>query len=396
MKNKEGWEKKTIDDCFETIRNGANIKQNDIHGGIPITRIETISNSIFNRDRLGYANIVNSNDYSKYILNDGDILMSHINSLKYLGRAVLYKKDNNEEIIHGMNLLNLIAKREIIKPQYITYYFCSDIFKSEIYRIAKKSVNQASFTTTDLKKIKVSIPPLPIQHQIVSELDTLSDIISKKKQQLEELDKLAQATFYDMFGDPVSNDKGWEVKKLKEIGKVQTGNTPPRAEKRYYGSYIEWIKTDNILMDKPYPRQATEFLSEEGLKKGRSVEAGSVLVTCIAGSSNSIGNVVLTNKKVSFNQQINSLSPKSNYNEFFIYSLFKYCKSVIQENTTQGMKRIITKSVFENIEFISPPILLQNSFAIKAKSIENQKALINQSIGDVQQLFDYTMDKYFN
>ena len=145
MINKEGWKKITIDDCFETIRNGASIKQNDNHGGIPITRIETISNSIFNRDRLGYANISESSLYSKYILNDGDILMSHINSLKYLGRAVIYKKINDEVLIHGMNLLNLISKKEIVKPQYITYYFSSETFKSNISRIAKKSVNQASF-----------------------------------------------------------------------------------------------------------------------------------------------------------------------------------------------------------------------------------------------------------
>lgn len=96
-----------LGDCFSDIRNGANIKQGIIDGGYPITRIETISGDRFNRDRMGYAGITDIEKYSSFILDDGDILMSHINSPKYLGRAVLYRQEDNERIIHGMNLLRL-------------------------------------------------------------------------------------------------------------------------------------------------------------------------------------------------------------------------------------------------------------------------------------------------
>ena len=93
---KQGWEIKKIGQCFSSINNGANIKQIKGASGLPITRIETISNDRFNRDRMGYANIIDYKPYSKYLLCDGDILMSHINSMKFLGRAVVYKKRNNE------------------------------------------------------------------------------------------------------------------------------------------------------------------------------------------------------------------------------------------------------------------------------------------------------------
>lgn len=81
--------------------NGANIKQGVADGGFPITRIETIANDKFNRDRMGYAGITDTNKYQSYILEDGDLLMSHINSVQYLGRVVLYHKQGNEKIIHG-------------------------------------------------------------------------------------------------------------------------------------------------------------------------------------------------------------------------------------------------------------------------------------------------------
>ena len=94
---------KTIDECFCQIRNGANIKQGISDGGYPITRIETIANDKFNRNRMGYAGITNLENYQSYVLEDGDLLKSHINSIQYLGRTVLYEKQGDERIIHGMN-----------------------------------------------------------------------------------------------------------------------------------------------------------------------------------------------------------------------------------------------------------------------------------------------------
>jgi type I restriction enzyme S subunit len=99
------------------------------------------------------------------------------------------------------------------------------------------------------------------------------------------------------------------------------------------------------------------------LKVGRYVDEDSILVTCIAGSPATIGNVVLTNRKVAFNQQINSLTPTKQFDPLFIYCLFKFSKKQIQSSTTKGMKRIITKSVFENLEMINPPLRLQQKFA---------------------------------
>ena len=75
-------------------------------------------------------------------------------------------------------------------------------------------------STEWLKEYPIPIPPLPEQFRIVEELDQLSNIIEKKRQQLSELDNLAQSIFYDMFGDPITNEKGWEVKKLGEIYEI--------------------------------------------------------------------------------------------------------------------------------------------------------------------------------
>lgn len=128
---------KTIDECFFQIQNGANIKQGDVDSGFPITRIETTANNKFNRDRMGYAGITDISKYESYVLEDGDLLMSHINSVQYLGRTVLYVKEADETIIHGMNLLRLKARRDVINPAYARYCFYGHSFRSKVGNITR-------------------------------------------------------------------------------------------------------------------------------------------------------------------------------------------------------------------------------------------------------------------
>jgi type I restriction enzyme S subunit len=205
---------KTIEECFSYIQNGANIKQGEVDGGFPITRIETTANDKFNRDRMGYAGITDISKYKSYVLEDGDLLMSHINSVQYLGRTVLYEKQDDEIIIHGMNLLRLKARKNIIHPAYARYCFYAHPFRKQVANITKKSVNQASFAVKDLKKIKIEVPTMARQYEVVTILNKISDLIGLRQQQLQKLDELVKARFVEMFGDPVSNPKRWRTEKV--------------------------------------------------------------------------------------------------------------------------------------------------------------------------------------
>ena len=209
--------------AFFQIQNGANIKQGDIEGGYPITRIETTANDKFNRDRMGYAGITDLLKYESYVLEDGDLLMSHINSVQYLGRTVLYCKQPNETIIHGMNLLRLKARRDVIDPAYARYCFFGHPFRSQVGNITKKSVNQASFAVKDLKQIKIDIPSIDEQRKVVAVLDKIQKIIDRRNEELNALDDLIKARFVEMFGDPVSNPYGYDKVALSDLADIKIG-----------------------------------------------------------------------------------------------------------------------------------------------------------------------------
>ena len=167
----------------------ASIKQTKGAGGYPITRIETLANDAFNLDRLGYANITELKGFEKYILQKGDILISHINSVAYLGRAVQYRGESNTPIIHGMNLLCARLKHDC-NSTYVEYFFKASMANDYILTITKNAVDQASITTTDLKKMLIPAPPLELQNRFASFVSKVDKSKSRKQKSLSTSRKL--------------------------------------------------------------------------------------------------------------------------------------------------------------------------------------------------------------
>ena len=232
------------------------------------------------------------------------------------------------------------------------------------------------------------------QTKIVQKLNIVLKIKSKRENELRKLDDLIKARFVEMFGDPRSNPFGYEKKPLGSTCKVITGNTPSRKVPEYYGNYIEWIKTDNIVSGLLYPTKASECLSEEGALEGRTVDENAVLMACIAGSIASIGRVCVTDRKVAFNQQINAVVPEQ-YNNLFLYILLQISKDYLVEDINMALKGILSKSKLEEKEFFVPPMQLQKEFAAFVAQVDKSKVAIQKSLDETQLLFDSLMQEYF-
>ena len=370
---KQGWEIKKLGDCFEYIKNGANIKQERGAGGIPITRIETLSGGIFNRDRLGYADIETIDKYQSYVMESGDLLLSHINSKSYIGRVVVYVKKGDETIIHGMNLLRLKVISDLISPFYMYYYSQTHKFKSQIANRRKDAVNQSSISVADLKTIDVPVPPREEQERIVAELDCLSGVIEKKREQLRELDALAQSIFYQMFGDPITNEKGWDVKKFEDCYKLASGNGLSAKQ----------------IIDGDYPVYGGNGIvgyHHEYNLDGNNIIIGRVGALC--------GNVRNVEGKAFITDNAFILTKKIDNDNVFLLHLLRIHN--LRNYAREAMQPVISNSGLKNINIIIAPLALQQQFAEKIEKIEQQKKLISQSIKEVEDLFNSRMDYYFN
>ena len=392
---------RTIGECFYQIQNGANIKQGNANGGYPITRIETIANDKFNRDRMGYAGINDISKYESYILEDGDLLMSHINSVQYLGRTVLYEKIEEETIIHGMNLLRLRARSDIINPSYARYCFYGHLFRSQIANITKKSVNQASFAIQDLKQIKIDVPEVRLQKQIVEILNKISWIIEKRKQELDTFDELIRARFVEMFGDLVVNPYKWTVVKLSDISLFLKSGLSRRLSDVDIGLPV--IRSGNIQNGQFVYNDIKYWYKDDpqgANTEDYRLENGDILVNFI-NSASQIGKTAIfsgVNRECIYTTNIlrMKLTDSCNiyYYNWFAMSDYYYMqlRNIIQPAVNQAS---FTTVNFLKLNILLPPLQLQNQFETFVHQVNKSKFEVQKALDKAQLLFDSLMQKYF-
>lgn len=391
------WGITKIDKAFVFIRNGITIKQENEKGGVPITRIETISKGDLDFSKLGFADI-NDDRFSDYYLRNGDILMSHINSWAHLGKCALVK-DIDRDIIHGMNLLLLRSNEKVIYPSFAKYFFDSPIFKSQLHRISNQSVNQSSFAVTKLKNLLIPLPPLPIQRAIADRLDRADALRQKDRQLLQAYDDLAQAVFVEMFGDPVRNEKGWEVRKLFEIVEptrpITYGILMPGENIVDGIPYIRVvdIKNGSILVGQ-IRRTSHKIASEYErsiLKKGDLLISirGHVGRLAIVPKVLEGANITQDTARLALNHKITTPEYVQSYleNTQMQIQLARYTKGVAVKG--------INLSDLRNIQITIPPHNLQTRFATLLANIEQQKDLVRRQQAGSEALFGRLLQDAF-
>ena len=383
---------KTISECFSQIKNGANIKQGIKNGGFPITRIETISNDKFNRDKMGYAGITDASQYENYILEDNDLLMSHINSPQYLGRTVLYKKVDNETIIHGMNLLRLKANKEV-NPSYARYYFYGNKFRQQIIKITKKSVNQASFAVNDLKRIKMYLPEMESQNNIVRKLDIISKLIDFYNEILNKYDLLIKARFIEMFGDPVSNSKHLPLKTLPQLGTFGRGVSkyrPRNAPELLNGPY-PLIQTGDIANSELYIKNYNNTYSEVGLKQSKMWDKGTLCITIAAN----IAKTAILQFDACFPDSVVGFNGNNLTDNIFVHYWFSFFQEILENQAPESAQKNINLKILSELQIITPDIIEQNQFADFVRQVDKSREAVKKSLEKTQQLYDSLMQEYF-
>ena len=351
--------------------------------GTPFIKMKDLGRAHFSNNLVDIEQRVSDDVAKKEGLNlirRGSVLLPRSGSVALNHRAVL---GIDAYMVSHICALEVIDQKEV--SNLYAYYYLRSI---KMDRISKKTTGLDAITFEDLGKLTIPLRPLDDQIRIAHLLGKVEGLIAQRKQHLQQLDDLLKSVFLEMFGDPVRNEKGWDKPELKAFGKISTGNTPPRNEPANYdGDFIEWIKTDNITGDAVFVTSATENLSEVGARKARTVTNGALLVACIAGSVESIGRAALTDRTVSFNQQINAIQPGKDVTPLYLYGLFKLSRAYIQSHATKGMKKILTKGDFEKITMIKPPFEIQNQFAVIAEKVEGIKSLYQQSLTDLEALY---------
>lgn len=278
------------------------------------------------------------------------------------------------------------------------YYFC---IQYDFLR-HNKATTIPSLTKADLLKVEIPFPPLETQNRIAQILDDTAALRDKTQQLLKEYDLLAQSIFLEMFGDPVLNQKDWNMLKLADVTtKIGSGATPRGGKESYKEKGISLIRSLNVH-DNRFKMKDLAFIDKLQASKLNNVtiEEEDVLINITGASVARCTIVPYEILPARVNQHVSILRClKQKVNPHFLLHLIISPNSKVKllgvGSSNAATRESITKDQLESFEIIVPPIELQNQFVEKIYLIEKQKDLAKQELKESADLFNCLLQKAF-
>ena len=235
-----------------------------------------------------------------------------------------------------------------------------------------------------LRNLPIPLPPLDEQRKIAVVLDKVSDLIAKRRQQLDKLDKLVKSRFIELFGDPILNQYGWSKVPLEENATLLNGRAYKQDELLDSGKYPV-LRVGNFFSNRGW------YYSDLELDEDKYCENGDLLYAWSA----SFGPQIWNGDKVIYHYHIWKVLVGSAYNKQFLCKLLEYATESLMGDTHGIAMMHLTKSGMEKTEFIVPPIDLQEQFAAFVEQTDKSKLAVQQGLQELEILKKSLMQEYF-
>lgn len=379
---REGWEYKKLGEvCHITMGQSPDGKSINDNEGVEFHQGKTC----FGERTLGVS----------ILFSNAPVKLAEAHSVLLCVRApVGYPNITNRKICIGRGLCALYAKKDIDN----TFLFYSLLGKQSHF---EKNATGSTFKAISSKVIsntEIPLPPKSIQLAIVSELDKINELIRLKKEQLKDYDNLAQSIFYEMFGDPVENEKGWEVKKMKDVcthivdcphstpkKADTTTNYPCIRTSELKGGTISWSTMQYLEKDE-YEKRIARLKPETG--------------DIIFGREGTIGDAVILPSGYNFSLGQRTMLIRTD-NEMIINTFMhrtlmsEWIKHQIEYVNVSSTVAHVNIKDFKLFDVPLPPLSLQHLFAQRIEQIERQKSAVQKSITDLETLLASRMQYWF-
>ena len=392
---RQGWEYKKLGDVCTIER-----------GGSPRPITDYITDS---PDGVNWIKIGDAKEGSKYItstkekikkegvkksryVHKGDFILS--NSMSF-GRPYILDVDG---CIHD-GWLVIHDDNNVFIKDYLYYLLASPVMYAKFKQLAVGGVVN-NLNSALVRKVEIPIPNMTTQEVIVKELDKINKLISLKKQQLADYDNLAQSIFYEMFGDPLENEKGWEVKKLSN--NVQEMFLGPFGSALKVDSYVDKKDAFCMVYEQKHAIQGrldldNHFINEEKYNSLRrfEVKGGDFIMSC-RGTIGKLYKLPNDAPKGIIHPSLMKIRIKEDVYDstYFKYMLVK----IVANESTNGncVQMAITAKELGKKTLPLPPLPLQQAFAQRIELIGQQKAEIKNTIADLETLLASRMQYWFD
>lgn len=345
---RKDWEYKKFEECISKVPKTPKIQSSAYNQGSKYPIISQEENALI-------SGFCDDESLLFHIERPVVIFGDHTRALKYI----------DFDFAIGADGVKVILPKAFLNAKFLLYYLkwynIPNLGYSRHYKL--------------LKEVFVPIPTTEKQLAIVAELDKINELIQLKKEQLKDYDQLAQSIFYEMFGDPVENEKGWEVKKLKEVCDLKAGKA---------------IKANELSNDNPYPCYGGNGIRGY-INRCSHVESSPIIGRqgAYCGTVNFAEAPFYATEHAVVVRGKQDMQIKWLYYTLVNLKLTRYAKG-------QAQPGIAVSSLNELVIIPLPPLPLQQQFAARIEAIERQKQQVSETIKDLETLLASRMQYWFD
>ncbi|TGM88670.1 restriction endonuclease subunit S [Leptospira licerasiae] len=388
------WNKVNLYQIAE-VKNGYAFKSAEYQGhGIRVIRITNVQKGRIVDSDPKFISEINLNNHHEYMLYQNDILISLTGNV---GRVAMFQDNLGPAVLNQRVGCIRVKKGKQIDPVYLFQFLNTSSFESTCIENSN-GIAQLNLSSKYLENVEIPLPPLSEQVQIAEILTQAETLIAKRKESIRLLDELVKSQFLEMFGDPVKNEKGWEV---NELEKLVDSNCPLT-----YGIVQPGDEyTDGIPVIRPV--DLTEFgVKKDKLKRidpdissqfKRTILKGNEILMCVRGTT---GIVSLATKELEGCNVTRGITPiwfSENYNSLFAYTLFQSDSFMneIKKLTYGATLQQINLGDLRKMKLINPPLMLQGKFSQFFENIRVQRDLYHRGLIYLESLYSSLSQKAF-
>lgn len=299
---------------------------------------------------------------------------------------------------YNVAIMKTVPIVEKLDKDYLYYFLVSSSFQNFITKVGSRAA-QAGFNKEDLKEVMLPLPPIETQRKIAAVLDKAQEMIDLRKAQLEKLDEFLRSVFLDMFGDPVMERVSrWPRRNVNEICKIVSGGTPSKDISAYWVGTIPWVSPKDmktkLLID------SIDHISAQAVKNTNLKILPEKTILIVVRGMILARNlpIALTQSPATINQDMKGLIIKNNQVEpiYLLHAMLNSERQLMTmiSNSAHGTKRVETDDI-GNFGVFLPPLPLQTQFAAIVEATEAQKALMQQSLTEMENNFNSLMQRAF-
>ena len=400
------WIKKHIADLL-FFQEGPGVRKNQFTAeGVKLLNVGNINNNELNLDTTSlYVSEEEAfGRYKHFLVDEGDLLIacSGIAVDNFSKKITFVKKEHLPLCMNTSTMRFKVERTDEIDIMFFYRFLQTDYFKDQLRKLITGSA-QLNFGPSHIQKIQIPLPPLPEQKHIANVLDKANALVKKNKALLQEYSDLQQAIFLDMFGDPVTNPKGWDIYKLNGLIDNIDSGWSPKCDKKSAGENEWGVLTLSSVTSRIYQDQYNKKLPQNlSPKENIEVRNGDLLFSR-KNTKELVGAaafVFQTKPRLLMSDTIFRINCRnkelSSHYLYYILNGVNFRKEVQKLATgSAGSMPNISKEKLKKLSIPLPPVEFQNEFASIIENIEQQKNKAKESLADSEVLFGSLVQRYF-